>query len=322
MLTAKQIYDLGVKVGIDADLRGKKYVQEELRTNKATYQALSDKEKTYYDKEYFTNPYGDVRLLYAPSPDQKVKKVFAGIDAEEPELLLADRMGDIDMVISHHPNGIALADLPEVMKVQIEVMHLQGVPVHISENLMLSRIAEVNRGVHPINDHKAVDIARMLKISYMSAHTNADNLAAWFMTKEIARNQKKLVYVKDVMDMLMEIPEYQIAKQQKSGPAIWAGSGNRRAGRIAATEFTGGTNGSKDMFEQLSRAGVGTIIGMHMREDNRKEAEKYHINVVIAGHIASDSIGMNLFLDEIEKKGVEVVPIGGLIRVKRFKSKR
>ena len=322
MLTTQQIYQLGVKVGIDSDLRGKKYVQDELRRNKANYEALSEKDQPFYDKEYFTNPYGDVRLLYAPSATYKVKKLLAGIDAEEPELLLADRLGDIDMVISHHPNGIALADLPEVMKVQIEIMHQQGVPVHIAENLMLSRIAEVNRGVHPINDHKAVDVARLLKIAYMSAHTNADNLAAWFMTKEIARNQKKLVYVQDVMNMLMDIPEYQTARQQKSGPSIWCGSPSRRAGRIAATEFTGGTNGSKDMFEQLSRAGVGTIIGMHMREDNRKEAEKYHINVVIAGHIASDSIGMNLFLDEVEKKGVEVIPVGGLIRVKRFKQNR
>ncbi|PJB18902.1 NGG1p interacting factor NIF3, partial [Candidatus Falkowbacteria bacterium CG_4_9_14_3_um_filter_36_9] len=53
-------------------------------------------------------------------------------------------------------------------------------------------------------------------------------------------------------------------------------------------------------------------------EEHRKEAEKNHINVVIAGHMASDSLGMNLFLDELEKKGITVVPCSGLIRVKRF----
>jgi hypothetical protein len=56
-----------------------------------------------------------------------------------------------------------------------------------------------------------------------------------------------------------------------------------------------------------------------MSEEHKKEAEKYHLNVVIAGHMASDSLGMNLLLDEIEKKGVEVVAVSGLIRVKRFK---
>jgi len=36
--------------------------------------------------------------------------------------------------------------------------------------------------------------------------------------------------------------------------------------------------------------------------------------------MAADSIGANLYLDELEKKGIEVVPCSGLIRVKRNKS--
>ncbi len=57
---------------------------------------------------------------------------------------------------------------------------------------------------------------------------------------------------------------------------------------------------------------------MHQSEEHKKEAEAANINVVIASHIASDSLGMNLFLDELEKKGIEVIPFGGLIRAKRF----
>jgi hypothetical protein len=57
---------------------------------------------------------------------------------------------------------------------------------------------------------------------------------------------------------------------------------------------------------------------MHISEKHRKKAQKAHINVVIAGHMASDSLGMNLFLDELEKKGIEIIPCSGLIRVKRF----
>jgi len=86
--------------------------------------------------------------------------------------------------------------------------------------------------------------------------------------------------------------------------------------------MTGGTNGAKEMFIELSRAGVGTVIGMHMREEHRKLAEEHHLNVVIAGHISSDSVGMNLMLDAIEQKGVEVIPVGGLIRVKRYGKRR
>ncbi len=42
-----------------------------------------------------------------------------------------------------------------------------------------------------------------------------------------------------------------------------------------------------------------------------------HVNVIDCGHMAADSIGANIFLDQLEAKGVEVIPCSGLIRVKR-----
>jgi hypothetical protein len=42
---------------------------------------------------------------------------------------------------------------------------------------------------------------------------------------------------------------------------------------------------------------------MHIPEKHLEEANKHHINVVIAGHIASDTLGMNLLLDAAEKAG-------------------
>jgi len=60
---------------------------------------------------------------------------------------------------------------------------------------------------------------------------------------------------------------------------------------------------------------------MHMSEKHRKAADKAHINLVIAGHICSDSLGLNLFLDELAKKGIKIIPCSGLIRVERFEKK-
>ena len=79
------------------------------------------------------------------------------------------------------------------------------------------------------------------------------------------------------------------------------------------------TSQSQDIYEKLSQAGIGTIIGMHISEEHRKEAEKAHINVIIAGHIPSDSLGVNLFLDTLVKKGIQVIPCSGLIRVRRIR---
>jgi putative NIF3 family GTP cyclohydrolase 1 type 2 len=66
--------------------------------------------------------------------------------------------------------------------------------------------------------------------------------------------------------------------------------------------MTGGTEGSKDIFKKLSEAGVSTIVCMHLSEEHFKKAQEERMNVVIAGHIASDNVGLNIMLDEISKK--------------------
>ncbi len=88
--------------------------------------------------------------------------------------------------------------------------------------------------------------------------------------------------------------------------------------KVVVTGFTGGTSGSAEVYESMKHAGVGTEIAMHMKPEARKEAEKHHINVVVAGHIASDSLGMNLLCDAFQKAGVkEIVPMGGFTRFAR-----
>jgi putative NIF3 family GTP cyclohydrolase 1 type 2 len=125
--------------------------------------------------------------------------------------------------------------------------------------------------------------------------------------------------VSDVLKSLLEIPEYKEAAKRGFGPTLFTGAEDNHCGRIAFTEITGGTDGSPKIYEKMANAGIGTIISMHQSEEHKKEAEKAHINVVIAGHISSDSIGMNLFLDQLEKKGIEIVSCSGLIRISRAK---
>lgn len=315
-MTTKQIYDLAIQLGIDSDLRGKEKVAKYLEREKNKFAKLDQEAKKYFDQEKLTNPYSDTRLLVDNGRPQ-VKKILTGIDIDGAELLLAKQLG-ADLVIAHHPHGTALADLHSVMDLQAEVLADYGVPINIAESVIKSRISEVSRGFAPVNHNQAVDMAKILGLDFMCTHTIADNLGADFLVKLIKKQEKKLEYVEDLVNLLLEIPEYQSARQMKTGPVLFAGTMDNHCGKIVVTEFTGGTEGSKDMYEKMAQYGIGTIVGMHMSEEHRKEAKKYHINVVIAGHMASDSLGMNLFLDEVEKQGIEVVPISGLVRVKRF----
>ena len=112
---------------------------------------------------------------------------------------------------------------------------------------------------------------------------------------------------------------YKEAMKIGAGPKIYVGDKENRCGKIAVCEITGGTEGSPKLYEKMAIAGIGTVLGMHISEKHKEEAEKANVNVVIAGHISSDSLGVNLFLDELEKRGIEIIPCSGLIRVSRVK---
>lgn len=318
-MTLQEIYDLAVDMGIKADPRGVDGVKKFLARVKKDFDDLSEKKKKFFDKESLKNPYSDSRILYGDGKTQ-VKKLMAGIDAEAAEVLLTDRLNqkgqNIDLLISHHPSGHALAALYEVMDVQVDMMVSLGVAENVAYSLFEERKGFVRRRFGPLNHSQAVDAAKLLNIPLLALHTIWDNMGYNFMNNHIQK--KKFSRLGELYDYIMEIPEYLESTKGKSGPSIVAGSKNSRIGKIAVA-FTGGTNPSKELYVEMAKAGVGTVIDMHMPEEALTELKKHHINVIEAGHIASDSIGANLFLDEVEKRGVEVVPCSGLIRIKRIK---
>jgi putative NIF3 family GTP cyclohydrolase 1 type 2 len=320
-MTIQQIYNLAIKMGIENDLRGKQTVMKKLKKEKEKFEELKEDEKEEFDQEYLTNPYSDTRILFG-DPSKKIKRIMVGIDISVSDLLLAKELSKdnpIDLVICHHPLGEALADLHSVMDLQIELLAKYGLPINIAEKITKQRISEVGRALSPGNFQRVVQAAKLLDIPLMCTHTIADNCVANFLEKVIRKSKGKLERVSDLIKILKNIPEYKEASKQKQGPTLFAGDKDNYCGKIVLTEITGGTNNSKDIYERMAHYGFGTIVGMHMKEDHKKEAEKAHINVVIAGHMSSDSLGMNLFLDELEKQKIQVLPCSGLIRIKRFK---
>lgn len=310
----KEIYNLAIRMGIESDLRGKEMVERVLQRRREKYEKLSSEAKEEFDVETIDNPYSDSRILHI-ADDKEIKKVLVGIDIEPAEVLLAKEIGNIDLIISHHPIGKALATLADVMDLQIDLLNKYGVPVNVAEGLMREKISEVARGVNKYNHQRTVDAAKILSLNLMCAHTACDNLAANFLKEKI--ESVKIERIEDLVKLLKEIPEYKEAGKFGAGPKIFVGSPENRCGKIALTEITGGTEGSPKLYEKMAQAGIGTVVGMHISEEHKKEAEAANVNVVIAGHISSDSLGVNLFLDELEKKGIEIMPCSGLIRVRR-----
>jgi hypothetical protein len=70
-----------------------------------------------------------------------------------------------------------------------------------------------------------------------------------------------------------------------------------------------------EVLKAYFEAGVGTVLVMHFLEADLKEAREQKLtgNLVITGHMASDSIGINLFLDDLARRGVDVIRAGGIL---------
>ena len=261
--------------------------------------------------------YADTAILYGDLGTE-VKKILVGIDIEVGELLLADKIRreqGLDLVISHHPEGKALAAFYEVMQLQVDLLVKLGIARKAAEALINTRKFEVERRVLPQNHTRAVDAARLLDLPFMCMHTPADNHVSSFIHKLL--DKKKPKKVQDIVDILLKIPEYKKAAGELTGPRIILGSGQRPVGRISL-EMTGGTEGPKEVFDKLYKRGVRTLVSMHLSEEHFKKVKDANLNVVIAGHISSDTLGLNLLLDRIEKEEkLETICCSGFYRIRR-----
>lgn len=314
MMTINEIYNLAIKMGIESDFRGKEEIEKMLERLKEKYDKMEKEEKQEFDSERLKNPFSDTRILFG-DPQKEVKKVLVGVDIDGEELLLAEKLKDIDLVVSHHPRGKALSGLDDVMQLQADVLAQYGIPINIAEKLLKKRIEQVAREISSVNHNRAVDMAQHLNLGFLSIHTPCDNLVAKFVAQKLKKD--KPILLEQIIKFLKEIPEYKQAVAIGAGPEIFVGDKESRCGKIVLTEITGGTEGAPEIYEKLAQAGAGTVISMHLSEKHWEEAGKANINVVVAGHISSDSLGMNLFLDELQKKGIEIVPCSGLIRIIR-----
>jgi len=221
----KDIYNLMIRTGIEVDFRGEEGVQKLLDSKRKKYEKMAEAEKSDFDKEALENPYLDSGV-YNISDDKEIRKVLVGIDIGPEEILIAKELGDIDLVIAHHPIGKGLAQLADVMDLQCDVYNYYGVPINVAEGLMRERISEVARGVNASNHQRTVDAARLMKINLMNSHTPCDNLAAKFLKDFIGA--KKLEKVGELIEGLKEIPEYKEAMKIGVGPKIFVGSPENR----------------------------------------------------------------------------------------------
>jgi hypothetical protein len=110
--------------------------------------------------------------------------------------------------------------------------------------------------------------------------------------------------VKDVVSRIARFPEF---RKALSKIEIRLGSPKARAGKVAISHAAF-TNGGYEIAKAYFLNGIGTLSYIHIAEpDLTRLANEASGNLIVLGHIASDWLGINRLLHELEKKGVESI---------------
>jgi methionine aminopeptidase len=236
-----------------------------------------------------------------------IGKVLFGVDAGASELLLAKQLG-YDAVIAHHPQGeSAVVNFHHVFKRHIDLMVAAGVPKEEAEHAVQKKLAELEVDAHTRNYGHAIDFARLLKIPYMNIHMPLDEVGRRIMQEQIDRTIRPDLIVQDVVNALNELLEF---KNAATKIKVRLGRAENPAGKVVVSHGAG-TNGGYEVARTYFKHGVGTVVYIHVGlSDLERLRAKGKGNLIVSGHIASDSVGINPFIKELEKKGLAVKRLG------------
>lgn len=243
-------------------------------------------------------------------PGMSIRKVLMGIDMDTAELLLAKDLG-YDCVVSHHPRNTS-ENLLNLLDTHIHKLEALGVPRNKSQKLLEERRDELSYYHHVSNSRRSESAAKLMQIPYMCIHTPADIIGEATVQEFLDKRfgGKPETNVQEVADALEEIEEY---KNSARKPVIRVGAKDSYAGRIYVL-MSGLTGPGVKILKEYFEAGVGTLVMMHIHEKDAKEIKDQGIgNVLIAGHMSSDSLGLNKIAEKWAEHGVETTMMSGIV---------
>ena len=244
---------------------------------------------------------------------QNLKRALIGIDLDAAELFYAKNAG-YDVVISHHPKGgDSTLNFPKVLDRHVEMMIENGVPQSVAEDTMRDFIFDAKCRAQINNYDHAPSLARLIDMPYMNIHLALDEIGRQMMHESV----DKLTADSSVSDLVeqfkSDMGEFRNAKTDID---IRVGSPSNKIGKVVVAHACG-TNGGYGVAKAYYDHGVDTVIYIHcIGPESRKLKEEFESqgkNLIITGHISSDSLGINPFIDALRERGLEVTPVSGII---------
>lgn len=231
-------------------------------------------------------------------------KPLVAIDVGVAELLLAKELG-CDGVIAHHPIGVSLANFHRVLSRHVDFMKDFGLKGNLTSYVEpLVERSKLRAHIAIVNH--IVDAARHLGLPLMNIHLPCDEIGRKIMGDKIKHAGSK---VKDVITELEKLPEFNCPIK----PEVVLGSPDNERGKTVLV-VAAGTNGGYQIAKSYFLGGADTLLYLHIDLDDlrklREDPELRGKNLILIGHEPGDSIGINAYLKELEKRKITPITIG------------
>ncbi|HET7404536.1 MAG TPA: hypothetical protein VFJ63_00295, partial [Candidatus Bathyarchaeia archaeon] len=234
---------------------------------------------------------------------RRLRKVLVAIDVGVGELLLAKNLG-CDGVIAHHPaGGTARLRGFEVFMRHIDQMKAAGVPVDVAREAVRDKYRQLDISRHPENYDQTTSTAKKLGLPLVTIHSPCDEMGRRMIVNAI-KGLDENTTVAELVSRIGKFPEF---KNAETKIEIRLGSARSKTGKVVISHACY-TNGGYEIARAYYQNGIGTVSYIHISEpDLTKLAAEKHGNMIVLGHIASDWLGINRLLKELEKDDVEAV---------------
>jgi hypothetical protein len=186
-------------------------------------------------------------------------------------------------------------------------MVVAGVPENEAKAAVHKKLSNLEISNHRNNYGHAVDIARQLQMPYMNIHMPLDEVGRQRMAETISDHTDSKSTLVDVISTLNSLGEFRNAE---TAIKIRIGQPNNLAGSIVVSHGAG-TNGGVDIARVYYKYGVDTLLYIHISPaDLSILRSDIQGNLIITGHVASDSVGINPLIQELETRNIAVTRIG------------
>ena len=233
---------------------------------------------------------------------KNIKKIMLMIDVTTADLMLAKNLG-CDAVVTHHPIGVTAINFYKVIDRHLDYMKDNGIPENIAKKSVLDLKKRIELRNHTQIYSSVIDSAKILNMPLVNIHQPCDEYARRVISQKIQDENPNLV--SDLVTTLEDIPEF---KNAVTKIQVSYGQPNSNVDKWVAV-IAAGTNGGFQIAKNYFDNGISTVLYFHIDYIDLVKLIESNIqgNLIILGHLAGDSIGLNALASNLENEGIQVV---------------